>query len=108
MKRLGHCNHCGFCCEYTILATFDKTKKLTKDEERYLMCFDACAVPSGENVYLLIKHVCKFYDTTIKRCKNYLDRPKACRTFPERPDNPYLSIMDKWGVKCGYRFVEDE
>jgi Fe-S-cluster containining protein len=75
------CNNCGKCCEETEmeLASSDIQRL-----ERLGLRRGAFAIECKDG-WTRLRNVdgrCCFYDTSRKRCRIYMDRPKGCRIYP--------------------------
>jgi hypothetical protein len=101
-KNTYDCSKCpGYCCSYPRIEVTDKDlKRLAKhfdlsleDAERKFTLF----YTSDEGRERILKHqkdtvyetICRFFDTTERRCTIYEARPTVCRQYPN-------------GRKCGY------
>jgi uncharacterized protein len=97
------CNKCpGYCCSYPVIqltkadiARLAKHFSLTPEvaKERF--------TKSAHGYDLVMKRkkdehygkICRFFDTTTRRCTVYLARPAVCRSFPEEKRCGYYDFL---------------
>ena len=94
-----NCARCpGYCCSYPRIAVLDRD--VTRLARHFGLSFEE-AERKFTRWYAederILKHrsdeiygsICRFFDTTARRCTVYLARPAVCRQYPN-------------GSKCGY------
>ena len=88
--RRGECNHCGWCCQFIARVKITGFATDTPDDVAFL----ALRRPAP---FVDVPGPCIKHDVAAQRCTIYEVRPKACRQFPERPEQ----IED---TPCSYWF----
>jgi uncharacterized protein len=92
----------GYCCSYPIIVV------TRRDLARIARHF-AISEPEAEERYCVARHgykrilqrkpdkhfrrICRFFDTTARRCGIYHARPAACRAFPGRSRCGYYDFL---------------
>jgi Fe-S-cluster containining protein len=97
-KFIFTCQRCGKCCEQDVVVYLDDIERWSKDGTIYEI-FPHLAV-SGEPVASALHLVredsrCKMYDSEIKGCKIYENRPLACRAHPLKHDGNGFLLRDE-------------
>lgn len=102
MKARYNCLTCpGYCCSHSRIAVSDydiarlaKHFKLPLEEARRRFTYRYQTKEVDEQILRhqrdhIYKSICRFFDTTERRCTVYEARPNVCRKYP-------------YGKQCGY------
>ncbi|MDX2289933.1 MAG: YkgJ family cysteine cluster protein [Hyphomicrobiaceae bacterium] len=103
MAQTYDCEKCpGYCCSYPLIAlTRRDVERLARFHE---MTFDAARaafteVAWGRKYAMKRKSdqhfgkICRFFDTTARRCTIYEGRPKVCRDYPHKKRCGYYDFL---------------
>ena len=101
--RKGDCNHCGWCCIFSVNRSRLFIKAPSDRDREFLLTrgFKPAVTPMGVGLEILAEAYVPCPQHKNSHCAIYDKRPEACRLFPEFPEQ----IV---GTPCSYWFEDEE
>ncbi len=103
MANSYDCTKCpGYCCSYPLIALSKRdVERLARFHD---MTFEDARAAFTEEAwgrkYAMKRKpdqhygkICRFFDTTARRCTIYEGRPKVCRDYPHKPRCGYYDFL---------------